>query len=214
MINEIREKVSMYGYENTSLNEILTLIIGESASMNNLSSLSVNDLLLMSESDFKSIEGIGPRKAEILVATVALAKKLLQVNSNSNKLCIRSPEDMFNYPGLKTMALETQEVVKVFTLNTRNFITGEKVVFKGTLNTSLMHPREILLFALSKNAASVIVAHNHPSGDPTPTREDIEVTRRLFEAGKVIGIEVLDHIVVGDHRCISIKEMENMRCVI
>ncbi|MDB2685921.1 hypothetical protein N9Y42_01810 [Mariniblastus sp.] len=92
-----------------------------------------------------------------------------------------------------------KEVFVVACLNTKNIVTSIQVVTMGTLDASLVHPREAFRLAIHNNASSIIVAHNHPSGNPTPSREDITVTDRLKEAGKIIGIDVLDHIVVGSH---------------
>ena len=92
-----------------------------------------------------------------------------------------------------------KEVFVVATLNTKNVVTAIQIVTMGTLDASLVHPREVFRLAIHNNASSILVAHNHPSGNPTPSREDIAVTDRLKEAGKIIGIDVLDHIVVGSH---------------
>ena len=92
-----------------------------------------------------------------------------------------------------------KEVFVVATLNTKNVVTAIQVVTMGTLDASLVHPREVFRLAILNNASSVIVAHNHPSGDPTPSREDIAVTNRIREAGKIVGIDLLDHIVVGSY---------------
>jgi DNA repair protein RadC len=92
-----------------------------------------------------------------------------------------------------------KEVFVVATLNTKNVVTAIQIVTMGTLDASLVHPREVFRLAIHNNASSVIVAHNHPSGDPTPSREDIAVTNRIKEAGKILGIDLLDHIVVGSH---------------
>lgn len=97
------------------------------------------------------------------------------------------------------------EVVAVADLNTKNVVISIRLVTKGTLDASLVHPREVFQGALINNASSIIVAHNHPSGDPTPSREDFAVTNRLEECGKTLGIDVLDHIVVGN-TCVSIME--------
>lgn len=102
---------------------------------------------------------------------------------------------------------QDRECFLVVCLDTKNNPTTISVVSIGTLNSSLVHPREVYKVAILANANSVILGHNHPSGDPTPSKEDKEVTNRLIEAGKVLGIEVLDHVVVGDnHRYISLKE--------
>ncbi|HQD76774.1 MAG TPA: JAB domain-containing protein, partial [Bacillota bacterium] len=89
--------------------------------------------------------------------------------------------------------------------NTRNQVIGVDRVSVGTLNSSAVHPRELFRNAIKRSAASIILVHNHPSGDPTPSREDVEVTGRLIDAGKIIGIDVLDHIIIGDNRFTSFK---------
>ncbi|WP_252098381.1 RadC family protein, partial [Bacillus thuringiensis] len=91
-------------------------------------------------------------------------------------------------------------------LNTKNQVIHRQTIFIGSLNTSIVHPREVFKEAFRRAAASIICLHNHPSGDPTPSREDIEVTKRLVECGQIIGIEVLDHIIIGDHKFVSLKE--------
>jgi len=101
---------------------------------------------------------------------------------------------------------EAQEVFGILILNTKNKIVAAHEVSRGALNSSLVHPREVFKPAVLHNAASIICFHNHPSGDPEPSRDDIEVTKRLVEAGKIMGIEVLDHIIVGEDRYVSLKE--------
>lgn len=91
-------------------------------------------------------------------------------------------------------------------LNTKNQVLHKQTIFIGSLNASIVHPREVFKEALRRSAASIICFHNHPSGDPTPSREDIEVTKRLAECGKIIGIEILDHLIIGDQKYISLKE--------
>ena len=99
-----------------------------------------------------------------------------------------------------------EEVFILITLNTKNIITGYFEVHRGTINTSLVHPREVFKRALLNNASNIMVAHNHPSGDPNPSKEDIQITERLKEAGNLLGINLLDHIIVGDDKYISLKE--------
>jgi len=101
---------------------------------------------------------------------------------------------------------EAQEVFGILILNTKNKIVAVHEISRGTLNNSIIHPREVFKPAVIHNAAAIICFHNHPSGDPEPSRDDIEVTKRLAEAGKIMGIEVLDHIVVGEDRYVSLKE--------
>ena len=101
---------------------------------------------------------------------------------------------------------EAQEVFGVLILNTKHKIVAVHEVSRGALNTSIVHPREVFKPAVLHNAAAIICFHNHPSGDPEPSKDDIETTKRLIEAGKIMGIEILDHIIVGDDRYVSLKE--------
>lgn len=92
-------------------------------------------------------------------------------------------------------------------LTTKNMVIEEKTLFIGSLNTAIVHPREIFREAVKRSAAAFICVHNHPSGDPTPSNEDIEVTKRLRECGELIGVDFLDHIIIGDGKYVSLKEM-------
>src|SRR5699024_7372546 len=107
---------------------------------------------------------------------------------------------------MENMCHLNQEHLVALFLNTKNQILHRQTIFIGSLNASIVHPREIFREAVKRSAASIICAHNHPSGDHTPSQEDIHVTRRLVEVGKMIGIEVLDHLIIGDRKFISLKE--------
>ena len=119
---------------------------------------------------------------------------------------IQSPIDVYEVLQKVIKADEyPEENLWLITLNIKNDITGIFTVSIGSLNTSIVHPREVFKRALLQNAAAIIVCHNHPSGDPSPSREDIEITKRLYEVGKILGIELLDHIIAGSC-CVSLKE--------
>lgn len=118
---------------------------------------------------------------------------------------VRSPEDGYQLMKL-FLADKDREHFIVASLDTKNQPVSINVCHIGSLNASIVHPREVMKSAILSNAVSIIVGHNHPSGLPEPSKEDIEVTRRLAEAGKIIGIDVLDHIIVGDESFISLKE--------
>lgn len=118
---------------------------------------------------------------------------------------IKSPEDAYKL--LKPFLVEAdREKFVVVCLDTKNQPTAINICHVGSLNASIVHPREVFKSAILSNSASIIVAHNHPSSDPTPSREDIDVTRRLVEAGRIVGIELLDHVIVGEERFVSLKE--------
>lgn len=118
---------------------------------------------------------------------------------------VKSPDDAYKLL-IKFLADIDREYFLVVCLDTKNQPTAINICHIGSLNTSIVHPREVLKPAILSNSASIIVAHNHPSNDPTPSREDIEVTRRLVEAGKIIGIDVLDHLIICADKFISLKE--------
>ena len=100
----------------------------------------------------------------------------------------------------------TQEHFVVLFLDTKSFVVSKKTIFIGSLNKAIVHPREVFKEAIKRSSASVICAHNHPSGDPTPSEQDIGLTHRLYEAGELIGIKLLDHLIIGDDQFVSLKE--------
>ena len=119
----------------------------------------------------------------------------------------KSPEEAYTAIKIITnVQEEAQEVFGILLLNIKNKIVAAHEISRGALNSSLVHPREVFKPAVLHNAASIICFHNHPSGEPEPSREDIELTKLLVEAGKIMGIEVLDHIIVGEDRYVSLKE--------
>jgi DNA repair protein RadC len=120
---------------------------------------------------------------------------------------IQSPEDVYSVVQKVIKANEyAEENLWMITLDVKNNITGIFTVSTGSLNSSIVHPREVFKRAMLQNAASIIICHNHPSGDPAPSKEDINITKRLHEAGEILGIKLLDHIIIGDNRYTSLKE--------
>ncbi|WP_027409462.1 RadC family protein [Anoxybacteroides tepidamans] len=154
--------------------------------------------------EITSIKGIGAAKAIQVLAAIELGRRISRL-SYDERYVIRSPEDGARYV-MDDMRFLSQEHFVAIYLNTKNQVIHRKTVFIGSLNASIVHPREVFKEAIKRSAASVICAHNHPSGDPTPSREDIEVTKRLAECGRIIGIELLDHLIIGDQKFISLKE--------
>ncbi|TSB46233.1 RadC family protein [Alkalicoccobacillus porphyridii] len=150
------------------------------------------------------IGGIGTAKAVELSAAMELGRRIHSMQT-AEKYVIRSPEDVSNLV-MEEMRFLKQEHFVCLYLNTKNQLLFKHTVFIGSLNASIVHPREVFKEALRRSSASIICLHNHPSGDPTPSREDIDVTKRLYEAGRVLGIELLDHIIIGDRTFISLKE--------
>ncbi|MFJ5621759.1 DNA repair protein RadC [Peribacillus loiseleuriae] len=154
--------------------------------------------------EITAIKGIGEAKAIQILASVELGKRITQLNYQ-DRYVIRSPEDGANYC-MEEMRFLSQEHFITLYLNTKNQVLHKQTIFIGSLNASIVHPREVYKEAFRRSAASILCLHNHPSGDPSPSREDIEVTKRLVECGKIIGIELLDHIIIGEHKFVSLKE--------
>lgn len=117
---------------------------------------------------------------------------------------IKTPEDAAGLV-MEEMRHLDREHFRALLLNAKNQVIGQEIISIGTLNSSAVHPRELFKNAIKRSAAAIILIHNHPSGDPSPSREDLEVTRRLIEVGHIIGIEILDHLIIGDNRFSSLK---------
>jgi DNA repair protein RadC len=148
--------------------------------------------------------GIGDAKAAQLKAALELGRRLL-VASPAERPQVRSPSDAAQLL-MAEMSLLDQEHLRLILLDTKNYVLAIPTVYVGSLNTSLIRIGELFRYALRENCAALIVVHNHPSGDPTPSPEDVIVTRRIVEGGQMLDIEVLDHLVIGNGRFISLKE--------
>ncbi|WP_088043209.1 DNA repair protein RadC [Bacillus sp. EAC] len=161
-------------------------------------------LMNASIEELSNIKGIGEVKAVQLLAAFELGKRINRLQFD-DRYRIKGPEDCANFMMDEMRFLEQEHFICLY-LNTKNQIIARETIFKGSLNASIVHPREVFKEALRRSSSSIICLHNHPSGDPTPSREDIEVTKRLVECGKIIGIEILDHIIIGEHKYVSLKE--------
>lgn len=148
--------------------------------------------------------GIGPAKGAQIKAAIELGRRLAIENPDERAM-IHSPEDAANLVKYEMGALE-QEELRVILLDTRNHVLDIVGVYRGSLNSSQVRIGELFKSAIRRNAAAIIVIHNHPSGDPTPSPDDVALTRAMVEAGKLLDIEVLDHLVVGQRGWISLKE--------
>ncbi|MBM7648947.1 DNA repair protein RadC [Bacillus ectoiniformans] len=154
--------------------------------------------------EITAIKGIGEAKAIQIMAALELGRRVSDLKFEE-RYVIRSPEDGANYV-MEDMRFLSQEHFVALYLNTKNQVLHKQTLFIGSLNASIVHPREVFKEAFRRSAASVICIHNHPSGDPAPSREDIEVTKRLAECGKILGIDLLDHLIIGEKKYVSLKE--------
>jgi len=157
----------------------------------------------------EDVPGIGPAVAARVAAALEIGRRLAR-EGPAERARIRGPRDVFERCA-PTMQDLQQEEFRVLLLNTQHAVLREVVVTRGILDASVVHPREVFRTAVSESAAAVLLVHNHPSGDPTPSPEDREVTRQLSDAGRVLGIPVLDHVVVGDARFVSFAESGLLR---
>jgi DNA repair protein RadC len=207
-----RERLIRNGPESLSNAELLGVILRTGSNKENVVSLSsrilsnynIKQLSLANVSRLMQVHGVGKAKAAQIAAVFELARRLETfVEEPKRKIC--SPKDVYTlmYPKMRE---QKKEKFITLCLDTKNQILREEVISIGSLNASIVHPREVFKSALMESSASVIMIHNHPSGDPSPSREDIMVTEKLVEGGKLLGIEVLDHIIIGDGRYISLKD--------
>lgn len=154
----------------------------------------------------KKIKGIGSVKAVQILCISELAKRLAKASAKET-LCFDLPSTIADYY-MEDLRHQKRELMKLLMLNTKSKLIGEANVSLGTVNASLVSPRELFIEALEKNAVSIILLHNHPSGDPTPSRSDLLLTKRVKDAGNLIGIELLDHIIIGNNCYTSFAEQQ------
>lgn len=208
-----RERMIQAGPGALSNAELLAILLRTGSTEESVMSLScrvlnqvggLRGLKSTSFEELTALKGIGPAKALLIMAGLELGKRMSSALP-SDRIVIRSPKDAADIM-MEEMRYHTQEHFVCLYLNTKNHIIGRETIFIGSLNSSIVHPREVYKEAIRRSSASVICLHNHPSGDPAPSREDIDVTRRLQEAGRILGIELLDHVIIGDGRFYSLKE--------
>jgi DNA repair protein RadC len=208
-IERPREKLMKYGPTRLNNSELLAIILRTGTKDTNVVELSKKILTQISKhgfteiayEDLSHISGLGPAKACEIVACFELGKRLLKDKQTEILL---SPQDVFD--ALKDIRDNKKEHFVIFYLDTRNQEIQREIISIGTLNASLVHPREVFEPAIRHLAAQIIITHNHPSGNPEPSQEDIEVTRKLAKAGELLGIEVIDHIIVTTKSYLSFKE--------
>ncbi|TSC84803.1 MAG: Uncharacterized protein G01um101413_187 [Parcubacteria group bacterium Gr01-1014_13] len=212
-IDRPREKLIKYGPEKLSSSELLAILLGTGVKGVNvvelsnkiLKKFSGEGLASASFNELKNTFGLGPAKACEITACFELGRRLLK---GKKFALLLSPQEVWQE--LRDLRDLKKEHFVVFYLDTRNQEIKRDIISFGTLNANLVHPREVFEPAILHSAAQIIVAHNHPSDNPEPSEEDIDITKRLVEAGKILGIEVLDHVVVTKSSFSSLKELSLM----
>lgn len=208
-----RERLINYGAPALSNAELIAIILRTGVGGENV--LRIAERLLITfdglpglaragVTEIQEIRGVGPAKAVQIKAALEMGRRVLTA-APEERPKVTSPADAAGLLMSEMMFLE-QEHLRLILLDTRNGVLGTPTVYVGSLNTSVVRVAELFRAALKENAAAMIVAHNHPSGDPSPSPEDVQVTRKLVEAGQLLDISVLDHIIIGRQRFVSLKE--------
>lgn len=209
-----REKLLASGVKELSNSELLALILCTGTKDLNAVELAgeilhrgdngILDLVDITLEELLSIKGIGISKASKLLATIELGYRISETRFRRFGN-MQSTKDIANF-FCEKLRYSKQEAFYIVLLDTKRQMINYENISKGSLNASVVHPREVFNKAIRKSAAAIILVHNHPSGCPDPSKDDIEVTKRLIEAGKIVGISVLDHVIIGDRTYYSFKE--------
>ncbi len=211
-----REKLLARGETSLNEHELLAIILGQGT--RDISALELANQLLSTYKGLRHLQdasleeliqakGIGPAKAASIKAAVEIGRRV--AIDSETRFLIKCPEDVKQYVNqvlLKEMRDYDREHFLVLYLDRKGGVIAKENVSVGGLHSSIVHPREVFKTAVKRSAASIILAHNHPSGDPAPSREDIDITRRLIDAGNIMGIEIIDHVIIGENTYCSFKE--------
>lgn len=202
----IRERLETYGTNQLSEQDLISLLIKNKQAAENLTDQFENlyELKMASRTELMNIAGIGSQKANDLIAAMELgyrlATSLRPINGKA------SSSFVIGSRFIEELKDEEQEHFIVLCLNTKNEIIARKTISIGTLDQAIVHPRDVYRFAIKNNAARIIAVHNHPSGNPEPSENDKTVTKRLIRSGDILGVEILDHIIVGNDNYVSLRE--------
>lgn len=213
-IDRPRERLINFGAESLSNEELLSILLKtgtKDVSVKELASTILNkigEINKLNEINYhilSSIQGVGSAKACTLLAVVELSKRITRKNASLNNVIIKSADIAFDYFQY-IFKDQKQEYFYVIYLDNKKRVIENKLLFKGTLNQSIVHPREVFKSAFILSASSIICVHNHPSGNVEPSKEDINLTKRLSEIGILMGIKVVDHLIISDDKYFSFLE--------
>lgn len=208
-----RERMARLGSQALSTAELLAIILQVGSGSENVLRLSerlmaefggLPGLTRASLGELQGVKGVGPAKASQLQAVGELGRRLA-ATAPEERPTISSPADAANLL-MSEMAFLEQEQLRVVLLDTRNRVLGIRTIYVGSVNTAVVRLAEVFRPAIRENATAIIVTHNHPSGDPTPSPEDVSVTREMVKAGKLLDLKLLDHLIIGRQRYVSLKE--------
>ncbi|KAB3535943.1 JAB domain-containing protein [Alkaliphilus pronyensis] len=213
-----REKLLSLGARNLSNSELLAILLSTGSKEQSAISLAESILSYSKEGlrfltdctveELSCIKGIGLAKSSQLIAAVELGKRIA-LTTKANNYKIKSPEDVTALL-MEEMRYNKKEYFNILLLNTKHELIAVENISVGSLNASIVHPREVFVRAIKRSSSAIILVHNHPSGDPSPSSEDVSITNRLIEAGSILGIKVLDHVIIGDGVYTSLKEKSLM----
>ena len=213
-----RERLAKYGAESLSNLELLAIILrsgikGDTAIdvANRLLKQYDGQLREILSADLKELEstkGVGFTKAIQIKASFELAKRIFETDIEHQQVVF--PQDVVNIM-LPKLKFEKQEKLYILLLSGKNYLLSKKLVAIGGIDYNTFKPKEVLHIAVKYNASSIILVHNHPSGDPSPSKQDVEITKKIIDAGKIIGISVRDHIIIGDGKYTSLREAGEIR---
>lgn len=213
-ITMARERCLEYGAEVLSNEELLQCVLGNTKDAKRIANeiMTIDEkqgilsLCKINEVDLLRIEGIGASKAAQVVSIAELAKRIIKTQ-RKHAIRLNNSESVAQYYMEDMRHLDVEQLVLVM-LDSKNAIIKDTIISRGTVNATILSPREIFIEALKNNAVNIILLHNHPSGDPTPSSEDIQVTKRIAEVGRTVGIKLIDHIVIGDNSFTSLRDEE------
>lgn len=201
------------GADHLSVPELMSIVIGTGVSEDRAQYIScsiceyfdLNNIGSASIAELSKLPGMTIKKAGVISATFELSRRHACA-SKGHRDRVSSPIKVFELLHPIFRDLKTEQFIALF-LDTKNHIIKQLTISTGSINANIVHPREVFRPAIIESAAAIIVAHNHPTGDPAPSQNDIDITRKLMETGKIVGIELYDHVIIGDNKYLSLKEV-------